>query len=391
MRGRFKKWPRFPTSLVAGLCLAASLAHAQQPCPPPPQPPQYCPPSPAPPYMPGTERVVPPDLTTPPGMMAQPGAMPADGGVAPGTAGTLFAGLGTGAGVGSSAALAPAAVGYIDYAVPRTTVRLRFDASYGNNVPDRAEFFYAKCGCFRVLGADPNAAGPPKLETNVDYQDLWLYLEGALSERFSVFVDLGTRFINPDVNDNSAGLADMNAGFKWAVVSCADQVVTFQMRTYAPTGDPERGLGTNHVSVEPGLLWFQQLSDGLSLSAEFRDWIPIGGTDFQGNVLRYGVGLSYDVYRTGGMTVTPVAEFVGWTVLNGKKLPVPPGIALDARGLASSVIPALEAGGDTIVNAKLGLRVFMGANSSFYAGYGRALTGEVWYKDTMRFEYRWNF
>ena len=39
-------------------------------------------------------------------------------------------------------------VGYIDDAIVQTRLRLRFDAAYDNNRPDRAEFFYAKCGCF---------------------------------------------------------------------------------------------------------------------------------------------------------------------------------------------------------------------------------------------------
>ena len=55
--------------------------------------------------------------------------------------------------------------GYIDNAVPVTMFRLRYESAYGNNRPDRAEFFYAKCGCFKT----PDAKGPPLPETNVDY------------------------------------------------------------------------------------------------------------------------------------------------------------------------------------------------------------------------------
>src|SRR5262245_47230214 len=44
--------------------------------------------------------------------------------------------------------------GYIDSAIPRTTLRLRYDSASGNNRPDRAEFFYPKCGCF------PGGPGP---------------------------------------------------------------------------------------------------------------------------------------------------------------------------------------------------------------------------------------
>ena len=58
-----------------------------------------------------------------------------------------------------------------------------------------------------------------------------------------------------------------------------------------------------------------------------------------------------------------------------------------------------RARGDTIVNAKLGVRAGFGdrcdtgwlSRSDLYVGYGRALTGEVWYKDIVRAEFRVRF
>src|SRR6266566_4009658 len=44
-------------------------------------------------------------------------------------------------------------VGYITDATIESQVRLRFDAGFHNNIPDRSEFFYAQCGC--------NSAGAP--------------------------------------------------------------------------------------------------------------------------------------------------------------------------------------------------------------------------------------
>jgi hypothetical protein len=71
--------------------------------------------------------------------------------------------------------------GYLDNALPFSHFRIRFDAAYDNNRPDRAEYFYAKCGCFRFvppsLGGDPDAPGPILPETSVDYQDVSAYLE----------------------------------------------------------------------------------------------------------------------------------------------------------------------------------------------------------------------
>jgi hypothetical protein len=264
------------------------------------------------------------------------------------------------------------AVGYIDTAVPFTHVRFRYDAAFDNNRPDRAEFFYAKCGCF------PGAPGPLLPEKRVDYQDWSLYLEYAVNGRFSGFFEGYIRAINPDVNPNEVGIGDINTGFKAALIACPDQFVTFQFRVFIPTGDARDGLGTNHTSLEPALLVYRQLSDKMWLSAELRDWIPIGGTDFQGNVLRYGVGVSYDVYNRCGTRVAPVAEFVGWTVLGGKEFDAIQNETFDAKG-------------DTIINAKIGARTYFGGNNDFYVGYGRALTGEVWYKDILRVEYRRSF
>jgi len=46
------------------------------------------------------------------------------------------------------------------------------------------------------------------------------------------------------------------------------------------------------------------------------------------------------------------------------------------------------ASGDTIVNAKLGLRAKYSDVSDVYAGFGQALTGDQWYRNTFRVEWR---
>jgi len=279
---------------------------------------------------------------------------------------------------GEGGALASSNVGYIDNAIPRTQYRFRYDSAYRNNRPDRAEFFYAKCGCFKTVGLDPQADGPPLPETNVDYQDLTNYIEYAFSNRFSAFVDLPVRILNPTVNANAYGFADMIAGFKTAIVAEQDRYVTFQLKGYFPSGDSDRGLGTNHYSVEPGLLFYQGLSERMTFEGEVRYWVPIGGTNFAGQVVRYGAGLSYQVVKTCDWNLSPVIETVGWSVLNGKQF----------DGLTGAVS---EAGGNFILNAKAGLRFNYGEHISVYGGYGRALTGAVWYKDLARVELRLSF
>jgi hypothetical protein len=261
-------------------------------------------------------------------------------------------------------------VGYIDPAPLLNTLRFRFDAAYGNNRPSRAEFFYPRSG--------PAGPGPPRVETLVDYQEIRAYAETLLAPRLSAFVEVPVRFFNGEVNANTAGLSDLNAGFRFALWAEPGNAATFQFRTYAPTGDADRGLGTNHVSLEPALLMLRQLGDRLALEGELRAWVPVGGTDFAGNILRAGLGVSYTVPYGESIRLSPVLEFVGWTVLDGK----------ETAAASPLVFATQSAAGDTIVNVKAGLRVGLGGAGSVYLGYGRPLTGDVWYKDTWRVEFR---
>jgi hypothetical protein len=69
---------------------------------------------------------------------------------------------------------------------------------------------------------------------------------------------------------------------------------------------------------------------------------------------------------------------VGWTVLNGKEFDENTGGIHDAAG-------------DTIVNLKAGIRVAVGDHADCGFSYGRALTGDVWYKEIYRVEFRLTF
>lgn len=276
--------------------------------------------------------------------------------------------------------------GYIDYAVVRNFFRIRFDAAYNDRFADRAEFIYPQCGCFNGLTPPPSplAKGPPKPESRVDYQDLTPYVELVLLPGLSGFIETPVRFLNPEQNDNAAGFSDIITGFKYALVAHDDTYLTFQFKIYAPTGDPHQGLGTGHASLEPGLLLYQRWTDRLSLYGELRDWIPLSdanfaGHDFAGNVFRYGIGFGYDLLNSDSCCQTrrlaAITELVGWSVLGGQE---------------SNQTNVFDATGDSILNAKVGLRYTMNEHS-FYLGYGHALTSQAWYEDIMRLEYRLAF
>jgi hypothetical protein len=300
----------------------------------------------------------------------------------------------------------PSMVGYIDNGLVESRVRVRFDAGFHNDRPDRAEFFYAKCGCYKGLAQaippafDPNAPGPgPAVPTTVDFQQLYLDAEYAATSRISVFGEIPLRWIQPQAFQpippfaawsSQGGLGDIRAGVKLGIVSSPTSAITVQVRGYFPSGSASKGLGTDHGAIEPALLFHQQFSDRGALEGQIGGWYPTGGSagvptvssdKFSGDVFYYGIGPSYEVYRSNAVRLAPVVELVGWNVRGGF-LTLPGGPVSGAADNAS---------GTNIVNLKFGARVVMRDASSLYVGYGRALTDAVWYKDIVRIEYRYSF
>src|SRR5262249_13550266 len=157
----------------------------------------------------------------------------------------------------------------------------------------------------------PNGPGLPLDEKRVDYQDYLLYAEHLLGERLSLFGEVPFRAANFEVNANHSGLGDSNFGGKYAFIMTPDTVATAQFRTYVPTGAASRGLGNHHVSLEPALLFWHQLAERWVTEGEFRVWVPVGGTPgFAGDLVRYGLGLRYNVVQTEKWILAPVGELV---------------------------------------------------------------------------------
>ena len=157
-------------------------------------------------------------------------------------------------------------------------------------------------GAVRGTFFDPKATGSQIISTDVDDQILSGYLEYAVSQKLSFFVDVPFQFVrfgadvedgpesaaerqqfpesqelrNPNHDPDGAG--DVQAGLKYALIADPNnRYLTFQFRTYIPTGDPGLGLGTGHFSLEPSLLAYQRLTDRVVVQGQLTDWIPIAG------------------------------------------------------------------------------------------------------------------
>lgn len=301
--------------------------------------------------------------------------------------------------------LSGSTTGYVENAFVGSQIRLRFDAGFGIETPDRAEFFYAKCGCYRLAGIDPEAPGPvgvlppganpattKLIENNLGYQEFQVYTEFAPHQRFSLFADVPVRSLSPSIIPDATGLGDIHAGVKLGLIASDTRALTFQFRSYFPTGDSEKGLGTAHASAEFTLLYHDLVAQRVSIGAELGTWHPINGSSavpvaadghFSGNVVRWGVGAGVNLGTRPDFGFAPVVELVGWRVLSGYESVTPDGTP------AHLSIPSAE--GTTIVNLKLGGRFTFNGRHSVYAGYGFPLTESDWYNDIFRLEYRFAF
>ena len=277
-------------------------------------------------------------------------------------------------------------VGYIDDAVVGSQVRVRLDSVFGDSQFDMAEFLFAESG-----HNGGTAAGPgPGLPSDMTFQQLYMRGEYAPKRTLSFLVDVPVRFIQPQgfaagpPFGDQGGVSDVSVGMKWAALARTREYVTFQLVVTLPTGDAGKGLGTNHYAVAPKLLYFQKLTNRLTVESEFGDSHPIGGDTpgFAGDVMQYGVGPSFVVYKSDKVQFAPVVELVIWRIFGGHWTHVDPqsGPFID------------DANGNNIRNLKFGARTSIGKNTSFYVGYGHKLTSEnFWYSQILRVEYRRTF
>ncbi len=279
----------------------------------------------------------------------------------------------------------PSMVGYIDDGAVGNEVRFRFDAGFNDPRPDRAEYFYA--------GSTLPAPSTAAVQRTLNFQQLYMSGEYAPFKTLSAFVMVPFRWIEPFFISapgktpdlfSGGGISDVQGGMKFVALKTDQTRVTLQLKADFPTGNGAKGFGTNHLSVEPMVLLYQKLSDRATLEGEAGDSHPIGGTYFKNppaapekwsaDVAMYGLGPSYLLIDRDKYSIAPVLELVAWHVFGG--------LQTGENNVVQS------AAGINVFNAKLGGRINFDHGSSIYAGYGRAITSDIWYRNLFRVEYR---
>ena len=272
----------------------------------------------------------------------------------------------------------PLALFEMDTAIPNKALRFRVADARNHEFPDRAEYFWAKApGGIGLV----STALQPAVETAVDYQDLRIQLETG-SDKLSVLTELPIRFLDPEINPNTTGLADMSVGTKSVLKQTDNWTLSQITRTYMNTGAVTHGLSTGHVSMEPGLLFTKRMGRRTQFHSELKYWFPIAGDpDHSGQILRYGVGASRIFRESDSFAIVPTFEAVGFTVLDGEK----------TTGLDISDDPITESlDGETIVNIYPGVWLIRERKSLLELGLsgGLSISNERFFETIMRLDIR---
>jgi hypothetical protein len=262
----------------------------------------------------------------------------------------------------------------IDTVLPTNQYGIRFDAAYHWRAPDFGD----------LLVAQPQSAGGvglPVADRRLNYQDFDFVSElGNSTVSARTIVPL--RLIDGTDNGDTAGLGDVEMDTKLVMLN--GEYIKFAQFTgmHFNSGFSMKGLGTGHISIEPGMLASLKLSDETYLHSEVKFLFPIADLSNQkSNLLTWGVGLSHVLYDFDSFAVIPSVEAVFYTVLNGGY--TQPGPVPVFVGSNWVTVPTIHYGVRMMTDRvrDLGLIEF-GLSGGLSAG------SNVWYEGLLRAEVR---
>ena len=190
------------------------------------------------------------------------------------------------------------------------------------------------------------------------------------------------RLIDGEINGDTAGLGDIQLTTKVVLLTGSRLKITQFLDTYIPSGAADKGLGTGHVSLEPGLLASYRWSDETYIHAEAKYLIPIPPSPGEaGTMLTWGFGVSHLLYDGDVFAVIPTAELVCYTIFNASEtiaLPVP-----TIQEVDNALIPTLHLGVRVVSDR---FRDIGTVEFGFSTGFNLGASG--WYEELLRTEVR---
>jgi len=270
---------------------------------------------------------------------------------------------------------------FADYARPRTVTRLRYDNLEAMTRPDRNQFW--------INNVKPTYNNNRTI-TNLSarLQQVSLYQEAA-GERGSFFVEVPYRQINESWAPTQAGFGDVNFGIKSLLFDCEMLQVSFQMRTYMPSGNFMNNLGTGQFALDPSILTSLKLSPTTYFQGQFGNWIPLGGpggnSKVAGGIFYWLMSLNQVLwYATPDSPLIATLEMDGWSFENGGYTP-----SILPNKKPHNPIP--DGGGVSYFNIGPGFRQSI-CNRLDFGGAVTWATNDVhWAQPWFRFEVRFLF
>jgi hypothetical protein len=257
---------------------------------------------------------------------------------------------------------------------PVSHTRLRWEYGHYAQFMDRAEYFWAR--------SDGNGKGPRPVAAvgipRTDYHEISQYTETAAGPGFSAFVSTPYRSVNPTFSDppSAAGFGDITVGTKSVFFDTELLVLGFQFKTTLPVGQPRKGLGIGHVSLEPSLLLGLRTSPHSFIQGQVAEWIPIAGDPtYAGAVLHYHLAFNRTLWQPiPEVQLVGTMEFHGWSFQDG--------------GFTDPDGGFRRASGTNLLQLGPGLRLFFCDKYDFGVGTNFGVTGKNNVGDTYRFEMR---
>jgi Putative MetA-pathway of phenol degradation len=266
---------------------------------------------------------------------------------------------------------------FTDSARPVSHTRLRWDYSQMGAYMDRGEYYWARSDGSGKGVRPVNAIGVPRL----DAHELQQYTETATGGRFSAFFATPYRSLNMQYADpsSSAGFGDITIGTKGVLFDTELLLLTLQFKTILPVGQPAKGLGTGHVSLEPSLLFGVRISPESYLQGQVAEWIPIAGDPtYSGAMLHYHLAYNHTIWRP-----IPQAQLVGTLELHG--------YAFQDGGFTDPATGFRPASSTHYLQMGPGARWFFCDQYDFGVGSSFGITGSNSFGSQLRFEFRMRF
>jgi hypothetical protein len=268
---------------------------------------------------------------------------------------------------------------FVDGVRPVTQMKLGFDFGWDLPHPDKGELFWPRIGQKGPQRPQGNAAFAPR---SLDYSRAYMVNEAAVGGVFSMFVETSILEFNPENGfAGASGFGDLVIGTKNMVLDCELLQVAFQTKTFIPTGNFTRGLGTGHVSIEPSLIAALKLTNYSYLQGQVGYRFPIGGTSgFQGSLVYGGLAYNHLLWNCGYDI-----QLIG--TVEGNVACVSNGLYTDP--LTGRVLSANSLGG--FLNAGPGIRLVLCKKVDVGIGGSFHLTNESYIGHDLRAEFRWRF